>query len=627
MQTKTKFIIGFLVLVVVGSAYYFSDGALFTGKLDRRLAPDLTIPSLSIMPQPVIHGYDATVSVVVKNLSTTPSGFTNVSYTLEGASTASFIPSSLVSNFRGAGRQVVTATFVPERNTPQTLTACVDQRNLIIERNENNNCASVTFNVMSEFIDGFGSTPRLVLSLAPNPTLGSTQHVQGQSDVKFVGISAFCDSDSDCILKDMTLTCDIDEEGDANDFYPGYDNAVYFNSITSSIWLEDSAGDVAAAQPVQSSGLVSFTGINHTIGAGDTSVIYVVGDISRNAFATGNSEDLSCGVNATTDVVWEDSSGVSRNSANTVNARNEVWVKTIYGGSLTISVSPNTSAGGVAVAGSTLDVAKFKFETTAEPFLVEELSINAQQSGVANINLGDNDNNISAVRISYINSLGVLESKTGYLTDGTAQFSGMDFYIARDTAAELTVAAVVNSATAGATSGEFINLNLAFNNFEAVALTSGNTHRTDWISEFRPISADGRPPFTWISGFGPVTWASGYGLFELERYQNFPLLRRGDIITLMVDDGFHYDNTNRLPVGTLICVDDNNDRECDMSSVIEDIYVVMSWPSVASNDADSVTVKSIGWGVFDHNYDGGDELLYALPGLGYLTETNSFEVL
>lgn len=284
-------------------------------------------------------------------------------------------------------------------------------------------------------------------------------------------------------------------------------------------------------------------------------------------------------------------------------------------GSLSISVSASTPKEDIVVAGSAdVPVAIYEFTTTGEAFVVKSLSVNARQSGVSAASLGDYDNNISSITLSYQNSSGVTEEKSAYLVNGTASFSTLDFYIAADESEELTVYTTVNNITssgASSTAGELLELNLAFQNFQALGQSSGKTFEPERIDASISTSRD--------LDFGNITYQNGDNVFELDGAQDVSLTL-GSSLTLTIDDGAG-DNSNNLPVGAMVCVDDNINKKCAK----EDIYVVTSWPSSSSDTEDSVTVLAVD-DAGDDNYDDNDPLLYALPGKGFLTSTNPMHV-
>ena len=281
---------------------------------------------------------------------------------------------------------------------------------------------------------------------------------------------------------------------------------------------------------------------------------------------------------------------------------------------ITVSVSRSTPASGSITAGSSsVPLSTFTFAALGEEFMVDEFSINVSQSGITAAALGDSDNNISSIRVSYLDVDGVTQSQTSVLVAGTAQFSGVgDFYLPINKGVDLTVTADLDSVADGATVGETIRANLAFNDFEAVGQSTGTTWGLEYVDADLPNSQD--------LYFGAITYTDGDESFDLEGAQSVSNTLGGSL-SLTIDSNATSDNSNKLPVGTILCVDDDNSATCNS----EDIYVVTSWPSSTSGTEDSVTVMAID-DAGDSSYDDNDPLLYAMPGTGFLTNVGTMTV-
>lgn len=463
------------------------------------------------------------------------------------------------------------------------------------------------------------SSPTLVVSLASNPA--SSTWVRGSVGVPFTGLNFACSNLSNCLVDSISLQGYIDDSGTADNWSTngvGVDHSTSINSYIPTLSLEDSRGNVIMdGVPVSSTGAVTFSGLNWMINQGSTETLFVVGDLSINSYQNADGENIAFGLPSNTSVGWEDDNGVFLNQTGTPNNQTtgttdpSTFVSTAYSGSLTLSVDSSTPISRPIIPGTArVEVSKFRFVTTGEDFHVRQLAINNKQSGINAANLGDYDNNVSRVIISYVNSQGQVEEKTGFLREGIVNFSGLDFKIAKDNSALITVYADINSLRGGATIGEFIELNLAFNYFEATALSSREIFTAAKIDATVDHLAD--------LDFGSISFVNGIDLFELDGIQN-PNLSLGAPLTLIIDDGLNNDNTNRLPAGAIICVDDNGSGTC----LSEDIYIVRS-VSVGSTE-DTYTLFPVDDGG-DDNYINDTPILYALPGTGFLTKTNSMVV-
>lgn len=477
--------------------------------------------------------------------------------------------------------------------------------------------------------------PALTLSLASTPS--SKTYVKGYKDVKFGGYTFACGSASACKITDVTLTGYIDD--DANSTYQagcqtvavdGTSHATCLSTYVGSITLKDAAGNViAASKGVNSTtGKVIFTNLSWNLKAGESVTAYAVGDISSNAYANSDGEKMYFAVAATTDVTAEDSDGNNISSVTgTPNSGTTVVATTSAGGTLTASVDSATPKENILIAGSADQaLTKLKFTTTDEAFVINKLAVNNRQfkdnaagtenDSVVNAALGNNDDNITSVKIVYTNSAGASESKTGTLTEGTAEFSGLDFPIAADSDATITLSATLNTITGGADAGTFVDLNLALENFEAVAQGSGDTYKASKIDAGTATLSVGTITWSRVDKDVYLTGQNDGEGNELYAAQA-PAATLGDSATLTIDSN-NADAVD-LPVGTLLCVDDNNGGTCSG----EDIYVVSARTDSGAYDTYTATlIDDAG----DGDYDSADDVLISLPGTGYLTSSNQMQV-
>lgn len=451
-------------------------------------------------------------------------------------------------------------------------------------------------------------SPSLTVSLASVPVAGSNTFVKGSEGVQFAGAVFACGDASDCRVTDLTLSGYLDDDADGSfetsstSTVDGSDNSTILNAYVGSVWLEDVDGNTVSG-PVSVNGTTfaaSFTDIDWTLENGDTEILYVVGDISSDAFANSNAEAIAFGLTASTGLTVEDEDGNSFTASGTANTSQTTYVTTSEGGSLTIAVDSSKPNEDIVVAGTDdVEVAAFNFETTDEAFVVKKLSLNARQSGVASANLGDYDNNVSSITISYPNSDGGTSEATGSLTSGTANFTGLDFFIDEDDDETLTVYVDANTIDGGASATEFIELNLAFNNFEAIAQGSGETYTAAKLDQDTGASSD--------LDFGTLSWTdSGYDTNTVTAVS-----AAGASQTITIDTG-----TNVYPVGTLLFVDADANGVYDSSS--ESLFVVTTW----STTVPTVLVA----GDDDASLADGLNVYAALPGTGYFTGTNQMHV-
>jgi len=455
-------------------------------------------------------------------------------------------------------------------------------------------------------------SPSLALSLASTPV--SDTYVKGAQDVKFTGVVLACGDASDCRITDMTLQGYLDDDGSADNFGDASSDTLDndtadLNSYVGSIWLEDAEGNVVDG-PESVNGTTysaTFSSIDWTLEAGATEVLYVMGDISSDAYKDDDVENIAFGIDSTADITVEDEDGNTFTPTGTINTApaSGTYVTVSDGGSLTVSVQTSETADeDIIVAGSTDQLASvYKFETTDEAFVINDLAVNALQLdgtsvSIADTFLGSQDNNIVGVTLEYENSEGEMVTKDGFISQGTAEFTGLDFYVPADDDAELAVYVDTNTIQAGATSGEYVELNLAFSNFDAIAQGSGETYSIAKIDSGVSASSD--------LDFGTISWTSTGTTSTTTTINN-----AGVAQTLTLGAA------KDLPVGTLLMIDEDADSEYDAGA--DPIFVVTS----AVDNSTSVTTLVADNGA---TVTSGKVVFYSMPGAGYLTATNSLHV-
>lgn len=449
--------------------------------------------------------------------------------------------------------------------------------------------------------------PSLTLSLASTPAVGSNSYVKGASDVQFTGIVFACGQSSACRVTDVTLQGYLDDDGNASAFVTTATgtHTSALSSYVGSVALVDSDGNtVAASKAVNTSTfVVTYTNMDWSIGAGQTEIVYVTGDISNDAFANGDAENIAFGISSVNNVTTEDGDGNTFAVTNTVNTAATTYVATTQGGTLTVAVDSATARENIVISGtSNVEVSKFELTATREAFTVSKLSLSNRQSAVTSTTtLGDYDNNVASVKISYEDSAGATQTSTGYLVSGTAQFSGLDLYVPADGSTTITAYVTLNTiSTSGssATAGEWVDLAMAFDTFEAVSEDSGSTYKAGNLDAG---SAN--------LSIGTITWLdSGYDT-------NYPVteLTTGapsSSQALTIDTG-----TTVFPVGTLLCIGAGT-TTC--AATDSEFVTTATWSTTAPT---VMVVDNADASVAD-----GLNVMYALPGAGYFTGTNQMVV-
>lgn len=421
-----------------------------------------------------------------------------------------------------------------------TVSVCIDPTNVVAETDETNNCASQEFVYNGELPDVYSVVDSF------DPTLGILNFTLGNN-------------------------------GEVNiwENYENYQISLNGNPYFTQAWVAGEGANYLKAGGIEQK---TYTFPESTLFQEGTNTVKVCTD-TKNVIAAETSETNNC---ASTTFVWDQES-------------------TLQEGTLAVSVDSSTPPEDIVIAGtSDVEVSVFTFEATGEAFLITDLSVNNLQDGILASDLGEYDNNISKVTLSYEDESGAMETASGYLVEGTAQFSGLELYVPKDGTANFTVYADLDSimsSGSSATAGEFINLNLAFNNFEAIGLDSGNILLGHELN------------------FGTLTYAEESASFKLDGAQTVSA-NLGDLVNLTINNGTD-DNTHKLPLGSILCMDADEDGSC----LSEDIYMVTAWPSSTAGSEDTVSVTMLG-DSGDGIYGDNVPLLYALPGSGYLTETN-----
>ncbi len=440
------------------------------------------------------------------------------------------------------------------------------------------------------------------LTVTKSSTPVSDTAVKGTQDVPLIGLTMAAGAASEAKITEMVIRVRAD---DNTTFLAGQLAASdYVNNLE--LWI----GGTKVAGPkgltlvgAQATGYykATFDNMSYTIPAGSTVQVVVKGDLSTNVSATTY---IGADIVPSTDITAEDKDGntVAATGSTALNgaATQNPLLTVSTGGSLTIAVDADTAKENIVVAGtSDVSISKFKFTSTDEAFKVQKLSINNRQSGVLAANLGDYDNNVVSIKLSYTNSSGATETKTGYLTNGTADFSGLDIAVPADNDAVLTVTATLNTIAAGATAGGFVDLDLAFNDFEAVAQGSGETYKVSKLDEGVSASSD--------LDFGTISYTDT----TLALAAGAQTVVLGSSTTITTPD-----LNISLPVGTIVKLggDTATKAATDILLVLTTKYTDgdTSLIGVIADDGDTAAASADVW--------------YALPGTGYLTATNQMVV-
>ncbi len=453
------------------------------------------------------------------------------------------------------------------------------------------------------------------LTFAVASTVGSDTYVKGSDDVTFACFSVQANQASDVELDGLTLTGSFDENNDGAYDIDGSDNGVNLNVIVGSVSLQDDEGnEIAAAQSVSTTNVVQFTNMNYVIDSGDTVPVCVVGDISDNAFQSSTVDKVAFGINATSDVTAVDEDGNNLSSSQIVGASSlnvsatapSVVATVSRGGTLTFGVHGDTAREDIVIAGSTgVSTSKFQITGTDEPFIVKQLALSNRQSAFTAAAIGDYDDNISKVYLTYQNAEGTSETATGFLTNGTAEFSGLDIYVGKDMDVVVTVTADLKTIATTADAGTFVDLALTFENLEAQAQGSGEVYKVDQLD-----AGDGD------LSIGTISYSDGL-TFLVDGAVTAPTL--GGTFTFAADDGAGADATTvQLPLGTIVCFDEDAGGTC----ATESVAFITAYSDGATEDTYTARLADDAGGAIADN----SNILYAQPGTGFFTSTNQMVV-
>jgi hypothetical protein len=314
------------------------------------------------------------------------------------------------------------------------------------------------------------SSPSLTVALASTPV--SDTFVKGNKDVCFAGFSLTAGDASDVKITEFKVDAGNDTDGGAWDSQ----NYAATKDIVGSAKLMEGGIQIGTLKSMQTSATaayVTFDNLAYTIPAGETKLVQVCGDVSS---SLATAKGIAFAILATGNITAEDEDGNSvgvSGTANGVTATPTVRMTISQGGTLTLAADADTPKSDIVVAGSSdVEVAKFKISATDEDFIVKKLELTNDTGTNADV---------TSVKISYTNSEGQTETKTGYIVSGEITYSGLDIFVEADNDTVVTVTANLNTISAGATAASSINFDIQDDgtdpsNFEAVAQGSGETY-------------------------------------------------------------------------------------------------------------------------------------------------------
>ncbi|NBS41415.1 hypothetical protein EBS80_02040, partial [bacterium] len=331
----------------------------------------------------------------------------------------------------------------------------------------------------------------MTVTASTPPSDGS--FVKGATGVSVVGFNFEAGNASDVTVTDVTYLV----TGDSDGVLSGEQDIDVGDHVSQCSLYDSESGSLVDGpeSPTDNSGdaNLEFQNFDWTVAAGETAKLIMKCDFSNSTLddSSGSDDAYAFGIASEDDIVAEDEDGqdVSVGALaedNTDGA--EATITITDAGSLTVSLDGSTANSTIILGSSTgVSMSKFKFDATDEPFVVKHLELEncVMDSGD---DMGDycgdedgtygSDDAAATVKISYTNSAGATETKSGFLSGGYVSFDGLDIYVPTESTRTVTVTVDTNSVSStGAASGDQIQLNFdALNSeFEATGDASGET--------------------------------------------------------------------------------------------------------------------------------------------------------
>ena len=453
------------------------------------------------------------------------------------------------------------------------------------------------------------------VSIAKSTTLDSRSVVQGSQGVEILEFNVTAGLARDVKINSLRVRIYADDDGT----FDNGEGDFSANSLISNITLVANGSTLAGPGDLVLNSIIGvddgyyyidFTNLDYTIPAGNIQAFSVAGNI---AISLAQTFYLAADV-AIQDISVTDSDSNIIIPEGDAHLNNNIFPNPLITieeqGALSISLALPAQGEGTLVSGSTDNtIAGLSFAALHEPFIIKKLAVSNDYLSVP----GDLDNNIAELRLEYTNSQGQTEQKTATLTQSIAEFSDLDIF-ADIGITEVSLKASLNTLGSGAVAGEYIDLNFAFHNFEAVGQFSAMVLNPESLND---SNADGALSDEILSLGGledqsfsnTVTYTN-----QQDALVGSSIL--GESVVLNIDN--NGTNQEDLSIGALLCFTDAaGDTNCDSST--DDMYIVTNWSNGTTFDTvTAILINDSGNGA----YDAGDEILYALPGKQYFTELN-----
>ena len=297
--------------------------------------------------------------------------------------------------------------------------------------------------------------------------------VKGSTGVSVSGFNFVAGNANDVTVTDITYAVTGDSDGDLT---PNAADVDVGDHVSQCSLYDNQSGSLVDGpeSPTDNSGdaNLEFQSFAWTVAAGETGKLLLKCDFSNTDLTDDDADAYAFGIASGDDIVAEDGDGqdVSVSLGADDNTDGDITTITISGaGSIAITLDGSTANSTIILGSSTgVAMSKFKFAATDEPFVVKHVDLR---------NTGSADDAASVVKVSYTNSAGATETKSGYLSAGIVSFDGLDFYVPTDSTRTLTVTVDTASVSStGASAGDTIQLDFEGDtDFSAVGSASGET--------------------------------------------------------------------------------------------------------------------------------------------------------
>ncbi|MCR4311798.1 MAG: hypothetical protein NUV56_00800, partial [Candidatus Uhrbacteria bacterium] len=341
----------------------------------------------------------------------------------------------------------------------------------------------------------------LTLQLASSFT--DTNVTMGKQDTTVLSFSAAAGDAGDVLISALTFQGYALDNAEAS-MVEGGGTGAQLEDYVGTCTLYSGDDIIDGPEGVETDGDVVFSNFEHWISASDTEVLDLMCDLNRftDTAADGSSADsetadyIAFDIDIQTDITAEDENGNAVTPAltdagsadedlNDTNAGDSTFdasssVRVWAAGTIAAAVSSGTPSAGLLTTGSSSNyVGAFTYTATYEDFLIDKVVIEEVAGTEFTGTSTTYANNVSMVTITYPEADGSTGTSSKVMSGNQATFTGLEFFVDVDDAADLKVYVSVPSSDrnsgGAATSNERIEVALAdgASDMNAVGADSG----------------------------------------------------------------------------------------------------------------------------------------------------------